>query len=71
MKKFINTLAFILIIGFVGAWECGNYDFKALLFNIGITLKALFAFHFCRITLYVIKAIRKTRRHKLKRVKIY
>lgn len=62
MKKFMNTLAFILIIGFAGAWECGSYDFKTFLFNTGITLTGLFLFHFSIITLYIIKTIRKIKR---------
>lgn len=71
MKKIMNTLAFIFIIGFVGAWECGSYDFKTLLLYAGLTLSVLFLFHFLRITLYITKQIKKSKRHKLKRVKIY
>lgn len=70
MKKLINTLAFIIIIGFAGAWECGSYDFKTLLLYSGITLSVLFGFHFLRISFCIIKMICKARRHKLRRVKI-
>ena len=66
MKKIINVLAFIIIIGFVGAWECGNCDFKVLLFNTGVTLSVVFAFHFTRITLNFLKNLKRQ-----KRIKIY
>ena len=65
MKKFINTLAFILIIGFAGAWECGNYDFKTLLFNTGITLTGLFIAHICIITMYIIRTHKKIKSVKI------
>lgn len=41
MKKLLNVTAFILIVGFVGSWECGNADFKTLLFNAGGVLSVL------------------------------
>jgi len=59
MKKTANVLAFIVIIGFIGAWECGNTDFKTLLLNTGITLTILFTFHTLRIISKIIKIIRK------------
>ena len=71
MKKTVNVLAFILIIGFIGAWDCGNCDFKTLLFNVGVTLCILFIYHFLRMCFYTSKAIRRARRHKVGRVKIY
>lgn len=71
MKKIINVLAFIIIIGFVGSWDCGNCDFKTMLLNMGVTLSMLFTFHIFRLSLIFFKAIKKSKRHKLNRVKIY
>lgn len=74
MKKFMNVLAFIVIIGFVGAWECGNYDSKTLLFNTGITLSLLLMFHIFRIAIILSKELKQRKKHKIKhnkfRVKI-
>lgn len=66
MKKTANVLAFIIITGFIGTWECGNMDFKTLLLNVGITLSILFTFHLFRIIFKIIKIIRKTRRMHVK-----
>lgn len=71
MKKIINVSAFILIIGFAGAWESGSCDFKTMLFNSWITLSILLAFHIFRLILIVNKAIKKSKKHKLNHVKIY
>lgn len=71
MKKIVNVLAFIVIIGFVGAWECGSCDFKTMLFNSWVTLSMLFTFHIFRFLLILIKEIKKQKRHKLKHAKIY
>ncbi len=70
MKKIINFLAFVVIVGFVGAWENGSSDFKSLLLNVGITLSTLFIFHICRFILAIIKEIKKQKKQKLRRVKI-
>ncbi|MBR5517592.1 MAG: hypothetical protein IKV86_01025 [Clostridia bacterium] len=65
MKKIMNILAFILIVGFVGAWESGDCEFKTMLFNSGITLSVLFGFHlFCFIT-KMNKELKRLRRHKI------
>lgn len=66
MKKIMNVLAFIVIIGFVGAWECGNYDLKTLLFNTGVTLSLLFIFHIFRIGLNLNKELKQQKKHKIK-----
>ena len=65
MKKIMNVLAFILIVGFVGAWESGSCEFKTMLLNSGITLSALFGFHFfCSIT-KMNKELKRLRRHRI------
>lgn len=66
MKKTANVLTFIIIAGFIGTWECGNMDFKTLLFNVGITLSILFIFHILRIISKITKIIRKQRRINVK-----
>ncbi len=66
MKKTANVMAFIIITGFIGAWECGNMDFKNLLLNSGITLSILFLFHILRIILKIIKILRKPKRINVK-----
>ena len=66
MKKIMNVLTFISIIGFVGAWECGAYGFKTLLLNSGITLSALFTFHVFRIILFINKELKRQKKHKIK-----
>ena len=71
MKKNMNLLALILIIGFVGAWECGSCNFKTMLLNVGITLSVLLAAHFVRIFFYVLKIIKKNKKQNVKHVKIY
>lgn len=71
MKKIINVLAFIIIIGFVGAWDSGSCDFKTMLLNTGVTLSMLFTFHIFRFSSIFLRAIKKSKRHKLNRVKIY
>lgn len=70
MKKIMNILAFILIIGFVGAWESGSCEFKTMLLNSGITLSALFGFHLFRIMLNMNKELKRLKRHKITHVKI-
>lgn len=70
MKKIMNVLAFILIIGFVGAWECGSYDFKTMLLNCGITLSVLLAFNIFRTVLKMKKELKRLRKHKINHVKI-
>ena len=65
MKKIMNILAFILIIGFVGAWESGSCEFKTMLLNSGITLSALFGFHLFRIMANMNKELKRLRRHKI------
>ncbi len=66
MKKIMNVVAFILIIGFVGAWECGSYDFKTMLLNCGITLSVLLAFNIFRGVLNMNKELKRLKRHKIK-----
>ena len=61
----MNILAFILIIGFVGAWESGSCEFKTMLLNSGITLSALFGFHLFRIMANMNKELKRLRRHKI------
>ena len=70
MKKIMNFVAFILIVGFVGAWECGSYDFKTLLLNCGITLSVLLAFNIFRAVINMKKELKKLKRHKINHVKI-
>ena len=65
MKKIMNILAFILIIGFVGAWESGSCEFKTMLLNSGITLSVLFGFHLFRIMANMNKELKRLRRHKI------
>ena len=71
MKKLMNALAFIMIIGFTGAWEMGKCDFKTLLLNIGMTLTVLLTYHTLTFIIYLIKEIKKSKKRKLRRAKIY
>lgn len=66
MKKAANILTFIVIIGFVGTWECGEIDFKTLLLNVGTTLCVLFTFHLLRIISKIIQRIKKPKRINVK-----
>ncbi|MEE1043467.1 MAG: hypothetical protein UH854_05835 [Clostridia bacterium] len=66
MKKTANIITFIIIIGFVGSWECGNSDFKTLLFNTGITLSLLLSFHTLRIIFEIIKILKRPKRINVK-----
>lgn len=65
MKKIMNVLAFILIVGFVGTWESGSCEFKTMLLNSGITLSVLFGFHLFRIMLSMSKELKRLKRHKI------
>lgn len=49
MKKLFNVLAFVIIMGLVGSWECGNCTFAELLKNTGTVLSVLFVSHIVRI----------------------
>lgn len=66
MKKMANIITFIIIIGFVGSWECGNSDFKVLLLNTGVTLSILLSFHTLRIIFEIIKIIKRPKRINVK-----
>ena len=55
MKKLLNVIAFIIIMGFAGSWECGNCTFAELLKNTGTVLSALLVCHIVRIVLAFIK----------------
>lgn len=66
MKKMANIITFIIIIGFVGSWECGNSDFKTLLLHTGVTLSILLSFHTLRIIFEIIKIIKRTKRINVK-----
>lgn len=70
MKKAVNVLAFIVIMGYVGSWECGNYDFKTLLLNSGLTLSVLFLFHIFRIIFDFNKELKLNKKHKIKHKKL-
>ena len=70
MKKIMNFVAFILIVGFVGAWECGSCDFKTMLLNCGITLSVLLLFHTFRTFVKMSKELKRLKRHRIKHVKI-
>ena len=61
----MNISAFILIVGFVGAWESGDCEFKTMLLNCGVTLSALFGFHLFRIMLNMNKELKRLKRHKI------
>ena len=65
MKKLFNVLAFIIIIGLVGSWECGNSDFKTLLLNVGTVLTVLMASHYLRIILVFSKYNKKMSKNKI------
>ncbi len=65
MKKIMNVLAFILIVGFVGAWESGSCEFKTMLLNSGITLSALFGFHLFWVINKMNKELKRLRRHRI------
>ena len=65
MKKIMNILAFILIVGFVGTWESGGCDFKTVLLNSGITLSCLLGFHTFRTMINMKKELKRLRRHKI------
>ena len=51
MKKLLNVAAFIIIVGLVGSWECGNADFKTLMFNTCCVLSVLMVFQLFGIIL--------------------
>lgn len=55
MKKLFNVLAFIIIMGLVGSWECGNCTFAELLKNTGTVLSVLFVSHIVRIVFVLSK----------------
>lgn len=55
MKKLFNVIAFIIIMGLVGSWECGNCTFAQLLRNSGNVLSALFVSHIIRIVFALLK----------------
>ena len=59
MKKLFNFVAFIIIIGLVGSWECGNSDFKTLLLNVGTVLSVVMASHYLRIIFVLSKYNKK------------
>ena len=61
MKKLANVITFIVIMGFIGSWECGNTDFKTLLLNTGGTLTVLLTFHTLRIISKIIKILKRTK----------
>ena len=55
MKKLFNVIAFIIIMGLVGSWECGNCTFAELLKNVGAVLSVLLISHFVRIAFALLK----------------
>lgn len=55
MKKLFNVIAFIIIMGLVGSWECGNCTFAQLLKNSGNVLSVLFVSHIIRIVFALLK----------------
>lgn len=68
MKTALNTLAFILIIGFVGSWECGNTDFRGLLFNCGVVLAILLSAYSYRGFRIFLRRCRMTKREQYKKL---
>ena len=70
MKKILNITAFIVIVGLVGAWECGDINFRTMLLYTGITLCFLMILHFLRFVMQINSELKKHKKHKLNRVKI-
>lgn len=68
MKTVFNAMAFILIIGFVGSWECGNTNFRELLFNCGVVLAILFLAYSYRGLRIFLRRCRTTKRAQYKKL---
>ena len=48
MKRILNVFAFMLVVWFVSAWDCGDIAFKTLLVDVLYVLSGLLRAHFLR-----------------------
>ena len=55
MKTILNVIAYVIIMGLAGSWECGNCTFAELLKNTGNVLSVLLVCHFLRMVLALTK----------------
>ena len=59
MKRFFNVLAFIIIVGLTGSWECGCISFRTYLYGTGSVLTVLLAMHIVRIGFFAVRTKRR------------
>ncbi len=67
MKKTLNLIALLCMVGFAGSWECGLCSFREMLMNMGTALSFIFVLHL----LLKLPRLFNVKRRKIKRVKIY
>lgn len=63
MKRLLNVAAFLVVVWFVSAWDCGDIEFRTLLVNILNVLFVLaFSHIFASVISFVLQVIVKKRK---------
>lgn len=66
MKKILNILSFVIIMGLVGSWECDALSFGELLFLSGAILSLLMILHVFYALFFIVMNNKKIKRKIIK-----